>query len=322
MKKFLFFLPVLLLLAGACKEKKTSLKDDDKVEIGDFIEFFPETALPFRMDDTSLVKKTTDSALIGMKIFKQFIPDSVVKKDFSNLTALKLYSLARYKDKDKETYLFVKATAGSKRACYLVVFSNDNKYLNTMPLVKEGFDNSTSSYGLLDKKLQILTYRERKQGGVISTFKRNVYFYNSAANEFTLLMTEPNEEIIQDVINPIDTLKTSHKLAGDYVQNKKNFISFRDSKRPNELSFFVHFEKDKGECKGELKGVARLVNNNLAVYQEGGNPCELQFSFKGNTVTMKETGGCGSWRDIKCFFEGSYTRKKVAKPATQPAKKK
>ncbi|WP_127130174.1 hypothetical protein [Pseudoflavitalea rhizosphaerae] len=322
MKKFLFFLPVLLLLAVACKNKKTSLKDGDKVEIGDFIEFFPETALPFRMDDTSLVKKSKDSFLIGMKIFQQFIPDSILKKDFTNLSTLKLYSEARVKEKGKETYLFVKAAAGNKRVCYLVCFSDDNKYLNAMPLVKDGFDNSTSAYGLLDKKYQIITYRERRQGGMISTFKRNVYFYNSAANEFTLLMTEPNEEIIENVINPIDTFSTKHKLTGDYVQNKKNFISFRDSKRPNELSFFVHFEKNNGECKGELKGVAKLVNNTLAVYHESGNPCELQFSFKGNTVTMKETGGCGSWRDIKCFFEGSYTRKKAPKSSETAGKKK
>jgi hypothetical protein len=322
MKKFLFFLPVLLLLAGACKNKKTSLKDGEKVEIEDFIEFFPESTLPFRMDDTSLVKKSTDSSLIGMKIFQQFVPDSILKKDFSNLAALRLYSAGRVKEKGKETYLFLKAVAGSKRACYLLCFSDDNKYLNAMPLVKDGFDNSTSAYGMLDKKYQILTYRERRQGGMITSFKRNVYFYNSAANDFTLLMTEPNEEIIENVINPIDTFSTKHKFAGDYMQNKKNFISFRDGKRPNELIFFVHFKKNGGDCKGELKGVAKLVNNTLAVYQESGNPCELQFSFKSNAVTMKETGGCGAWRDIKCFFEGSFPKKKAPKSSTAAGKKK
>ncbi|MBO9631796.1 MAG: hypothetical protein J7578_01670 [Chitinophagaceae bacterium] len=322
MKKLLLFLPVLLLFAGACKDKKTSMKDGDKVEIGDFIEFFPEQALPFKIEDTSLVKKSTDSSLIGLKIFKQFIPDSILKKDFGNTVSLKLWSLARAREKGKETYLFVKAQGGTKRACYLVCFSADNKYLNAMPILKTGFDNSTSAYGMLDKKFQITTYRERKQGDNIVSFKRNVYGYNAAANEFTLMMTEPNEEIIENVINPIDTFGIKHKLAGDYVQNKKNFISFRDSKRPNELRFFVHFEKNDGECKGELKGVAKLVNSTLAVYQETGNPCELQFNFKGNTVTMKETGGCGSWRDIKCFFEGSYTRKKAPKTAEPAGKKK
>jgi hypothetical protein len=322
MKKFFFFLPVLLLLAGACKDKKTSMKDGDKVEIGDFIEFFPEAPLPFRVEDTALVKRSADSLLIGMKIFQQFIPDSILKKDFSNPATVKLWPLGRVKEKEKETYLFLKAQGGSKRACYLLIFSADNKYLNAMPVLRTGFDNSSGAFGMLDKKYQITTYRERREGGNIASFKRNVYFYNSAANEFTLLMTEPNEEIIANVINPIDTLAARHKLAGDYVQNKKNFVSIRDGKRANELSFFVHFEKDNGNCKGEVKGVAKLVGNNLAVYQDSGNPCEIQFSFKGNTVTLKETGGCGSWRDIKCFFEGSFTRKKAPKTSGQTGRKK
>ena len=321
MKKLLFFLPVLLLLAGACKNKKTSMKDEDKVEVGDFIEFFPEASLPFRMDDTTLLKKTTDSALIGLKIFKQFIPDSILSKEFGNSAAVKLYSLGRTQEKGKEKYLFLKAAASSKRVCYLICFSNDNKYLHSMPIVRTGVDNSTSAYGILDKKFQITTYREHRKGNDFN-FKRNVYFYNSASNEFTLIMTEPNEEIIENVINPIDTLGIKHKLAGDYVQNKKNFISFRDSKRPDELSFFVHFEKNDETCKGELKGVAKLVKPNLAVFTEGGNPCELQFTFNKNQVTMKEAGGCGSYRNVKCFFEGSFTKKKAAKPAETAPKKK
>lgn len=321
MKKILFFLPVLLLLAGACKNKKTSMKDDDKVEIGDFIEFFPEEPLPFRMDDTTLLKKSTDSSQVGLKIFKQFIPDSILTKDFSNLANLHLYSLARAQEKGKEKYLFMKAVAGNKRACYLICFSDDNKYLHSMPILRTGFDNSTSAYGMLDKKFQITTYRERKQGNEFS-FKKNVYFYNNASNDFTLIMTEPNEEIIENVINPIDTFSVRHKLAGDYVQNKKNFISFRDGKRADELTFFVHFEQNGGTCKGELKGVAKLVKPNLAVYTESGNPCELQFTFNKNQVTMKEAGGCGSYRNVKCFFEGSFTRKKMAKPAETAPKKK
>jgi hypothetical protein len=28
---------------------------------------------------------------------------------------------------------------------------------------------------------------------------------------------------------------------------------------------------------------------------------------------MKETGACGTYRDIKCFFEGSFPKKKAAK---------
>jgi hypothetical protein len=39
----------------------------------------------------------------------------------------------------------------------------------------------------------------------------------------------------------------------------------------------------------------------------------VEFTFTGGKVTMKEKGGCGAYRDIQCFFEGSYWKKKTAK---------
>ena len=307
MKKYLLWLPVLLLIV-ACKGKKTSLQDDDSVTIKEFIEFFPETPLPFRVADTTLVKKSTDSLQIGYKIFTQFIPDSLIHKDFGKGVTPKIFPLGKAREEDKETYLFIKATTGAKRVAYLACFNKDNEFLQMLPLVKTGFDQHSSAYGTLDKKFQITTYYEKKRANGETTFKRNVYIYNSGANEFTLILTEPNEEMIENIINPIDTLPAKNKFSGDYVKDKKNFISVRDGKKASEPLIFVHFEK--GDCGGELKGTARFVSNTLAVYQEGGNPCTLEFTFSSNRVVMKETGGCGSYRDIKCFFEGSYPKKK------------
>lgn len=319
MKKIICILPFLLLLLGACKNKKTSLTDEDKVTIEDFIEFFPEVELPVRVADTTLARKPADSTTIGYKIFTQFVPDTLIGRDFAKFGKPKLIPMGRLKEKGKETYLFVKAVAGNKKAGYLLCFSDDNTFLAGMQLVSTGFNDYNNAYGLLDKKFQITTYREKKQGANFN-FKRNVYIYNSSANEFSLIFTEPNEEIIENVINPIDTLAAKHKFAGDYVRNKTNLISMRDGKSPAEIQFFVHFEKSDG-CKGELKGTARFVSANTAVYVESGNPCELQFSFSKSQVTMKETGGCGSWRDIKCFFEGSFPKKKTEKQPDNRKKK-
>ena len=314
MKKFCCILPLLLLLLAGCKNKKTSLTDGEQVTIQDFIEFFPESKLPVRIADTSLLRKITppDTATIGNKVFSQFIPDSLVGADFGKSAKPKIYPIGRVKEKGKETYLFVKAIAGAKRAAYLLCFSDDDQYLGGMPLVKTGFDDNTSAYGMLDAKFQITTYREKRQGANLS-FKKNVYFYNSNNKEFTLVFTEPNVEMIKDVFNPIDTLPAKHKFAGDYVRNKTNLISVRDGKSASEVQIFIHFEKSDG-CRGELKGVARFVSANTAVYGESGNPCELQLIFSKSQVTMKETGGCGSYRDIKCFFEGSFPKKKTADP--------
>ena len=131
------------------------------------------------------------------------------------------------------------------------------------------------------------------------------------SNGFTLILTEPNVEIMEDVINPIDTLPQKNKYTGDYIASKKNFISFRDGKNSSEILFFVHFEKNKGECVGELKGTARFVSSKMAQYKESGNPCTLEFTFTSSAVSMKEVEGCGSYRDIQCFFEGRYPKKKT-----------
>jgi len=315
MNRFLLALCVLAWIAVGCKDKKkTSLTGEEPVEVADFIEFFPEVKLPVLIADTTLSRKISDSLLIAYSVFTQFVPDSVLKKDFNKLKP-KIYSLGRVKEKDRETYLFVKAIQGTKRLAYLVTFDNNDKYLNTLRLLRSGEDYS-KVYGSLDKKFQITTYRERKNATGDITFKRNVYIYNNASNDFTLILTEPNDEIMEDVLNPIDTLSQKNKYTGDYPANKKNFISFRDGKNSSEILFFTHFEKSKGECVGEIKGAARFVSSKKAVYKEAGNPCTLEFTFTTSSVYMKEVEGCGSFRDIKCFFEGTYPRKK-----NKPAKK-
>ena len=320
MLKYLF----ILLSAGilfSCKNKKPNLQEDDVVEIEDFIEFFPEVTLPFKITDSGLFKKHNDSAVIGHKIFTQFIPDSVLQKDFGKSAKPVLYSMGRTKEKGKETYLFVKAIQGKKGVGYLVCFDKKNSYLNSFRLVKAGVANYSSSYGLLDRKFQITTYQETKKGTGETWYKRNVYVYNSAANDFTLILTEPNEEMIADIINPIDTLAKKNKLSGEYIKDKQNFISIRDGKNASEILFFVHFEKDNAECVGELKGTARLLSATKAHYKENGNPCTIEFTFSGPTVVMKEIEGCGSYRDIKCFFDGKFSKKREPKPKSTRKKK-
>lgn len=304
---------LVLCLAGivtiACNDKeKAPMTGEEPVTVEEFIEFFPEVELPFIIADTSLDRKMGDSSLIANAVFAQFVPDSIIKNDFGKAKP-KIYSLGRVKEKGRETYLFAKAITSSKMVAYLITFGKQNEYLNTLPLVSNAATYSFS-YGKLDKKFQITIYREKKTKTGEANFKRNVYIYNDASNEFTLILTEPNVDIIADIINPIDTLSQKNRYTGDYVVNKKNFISFRDARRPSEILFFTHFEKDGGECVGELKGTARFVSSKTAQYKEIGNPCTLEFTFTSSSVTMKEEG-CGSYRDIKCFFEGRYPKKKA-----------
>lgn len=309
MKKYLFMLPLLLLLVH-CKSKKGSLQDEDDITVTDFIEFFPDIKLPFRVADTNLLKKQTDTSLrISYNVFTRFVPDSIIQKDFGKNARPVITALGKVKEKGKETYLFAQAVAGNKRAAYLACFNRKDEFLRAMPIVRTGFGRFTSAYGALDSKFQITTYQENRARDL--TYKRNVYFFNADAKEFTLIFTEPNEEMIENVINPIDTLARKHKWAGDYVKDKRNFVSIRDGSRAGEIEIFIHFEKDNGNCKGELKGTARVMSNTVAQYYQNGNPCTIELSFTSSRVRLKETAGCGTYRDIKCFFEGTYNKKKA-----------
>ena len=48
---------------------------------------------------------------------------------------------------------------------------------------------------------------------------------------------------------------------------QKEFYFVPRWQKPSEILFFTHFEKDKGECIGELKGTARFVSSKKARLQ-------------------------------------------------------
>ena len=81
MKPILIVL-LMTVLVVSCKDKKKLLKDDVPVEASEFVEFFPELKLPFKLTDTGLNRAMNDSALISLKNFKKFIPDTVLTPFF------------------------------------------------------------------------------------------------------------------------------------------------------------------------------------------------------------------------------------------------
>ncbi len=321
MKKTLIIF-LLLFLIVSCKNTKTKLADNDTVEIADFVEFFPEIKLPFQIDDTLLMRKETDSSTIGYKIFTQFIPDSVITRQFAQESKLKIYPLGRVSIKKFETYLFLKTISSSKKAVFVIALNNDNKFIAGMPLVVVDKDPSTLQMGLMDKKYTITqTIQKKKPDGEFTEIK-SVYILNTEARNFSLIMTDQGiAEQEREIINPIDTLPHKNKFSGNYIKDKRNYVSIRDGKKPSEILFFVHFEKDNGECTGELKGEASIHGIRTALYRAIGNPCVLEFTFTGNTVSLKEQQACGSYRDIKCFFDGSFIKNKELKPKAISRKK-
>lgn len=305
------FLFLIILLAG-CKSKKKSLSGDEPVEISDFIEFFPDTKLPYQVADSTLLKKENDSLLISYKVFTQFVPDSIVDLVFGKGIKPKIYPLA--KNKGEETYLFVKAIAGNKRSALVLGFDKKNQFIAAMPLLSLDQKSATQQTGNMDSRYTITKMVFRKNADGTVNEGKDVYVLNSGAKSFMLIMTDAIDDKLTELINPIDTFSRKQKYTADYGTGKMNLVSFRDGRRSDRLNFFIHFEKSNGECTGELKGEAIIKSPTVAEYRQGGDPCILQFRFASSSVTIKELEGCGSRRGLRCSFDGTYSRKKETKP--------
>jgi hypothetical protein len=304
----------------SCKNKKPALSGEDPVDVGDFIESFPALKLPYLVGDTAVQKKASDTVVIAPKIFSQFVPDSVLSRDFGKNAKPRLYPIGRVSEKDKETYLFLKAIGQGKQVGYILAFDKTNQYKAGMSFLTAGGERGAINEGGMDRRFSIVKNRSRRGSDGQTYYRKNVYVYNNAG-VFTLILTESNETVEdKEVYNPIDTFSKKNKYTGDYSANRKNFISFRDSRKANQLLFFVHFEKNNGDCTGELKGEVEFIKPNVAHFRQAGDPCVLQFSFTANNVTMSEVEGCGNHRGLRCFFEGTYPKKKEPKKAASKKK--
>ncbi len=310
-----WFLIIPFIIFACCKSKPTSLADDQTVTPEEFIEFFPELGLPYNLSDTaSIFKKNNDSALIGYKVFTQIVNDSVLSKHFGTKARPKIYPIGRVPVKKGETYVLIKAIAPANRGVFLLTFDKRDSFKAAMPLLVVDNDPLSTQSAEMDKRYAITTMRQRKLKDGTGTYRKDVYVFNDLG--YTLILTESNEGrgVAEDIVNPLDTLSRRHKYAADYVKDKRNIVSVREGKNGNHVRFFVHFENDKGACKGELRGEANFVQPTVAVFRQSGDPCVLQFTFTSNSVTLKELEGCGNYRDIRCFFEGSFPKKKETKP--------
>lgn len=303
-----------------CKGKKTKLEKDDEITAADFIDFFPPATLPVQITDSMLNKKETDTASIDFTTFTRFVPDSILVKQFAQAKPV-MYPLGSVVVKNAETYLFVKAVTPAKKLGYIMAFDKEQKFLAGLALISTGKNAMPYLKAGMDKKYTISqTFEQRGDDEMINEL-RNVYILNSEAHEFSKIVTDEGiANQVQDVINPLDTLPRSGKFSGDYVKDKRNFVSVRDGKNPQVLLFFIHFEKGGGDCIGEIKGEAMVNSAKTAVYRATGNPCVLELSFGTNRVSLKELDACGSYRNIKCFFEGSYNKKQEAQPSRKKKK--
>jgi hypothetical protein len=322
-RKYSILILALAIISG-CRHKKHSLSGEEPVEVGDFIEFFPPKNLPYSFSDTILQKKEKDSLLISYKVFTQFIPDSLLVRVFGKNVRPKIYPMGKIEVPKAETYLFVKTISGDKRAAFILSFDKKQNFIAAMPALRLDQSVSTTQSFIMDSRYTFSKTLLRKNPDGSTSEGKDVYVLNEDAKNFMLIMTDALEDKPSEIINPIDTVSRKNKLSADYTAGKMNLVSIRDGRRNDRISFFIHFEKNNGECTGELKGDAILLNANTAEYRQNGDPCVLRFNFVSSSLSLKEVEACGSHRGLRCSFDGNFMRKKEIKQAAtkkKPGKK-
>lgn len=312
MNKYLLVI-MLSVPAVACKSKKLSLSGNDNGEIGvsEFVNYFQPLKVPYAVTDTILRRKEPETAVINYQLFTRLLTDSFLVHYFGKGSKPRLYAVGRIGVPGAESYLFVKAVTKDKKILYTLVFNRKDEFMTERPVLYSDNQPGVTGSAGMDSRYTLSVSRFRKGADGEQYHTTDDYIYNNGGG-FSLILTESNEgkPKIPPVYNPIDTLPRKHKYSGDYAQDKRNLISIRDGRETNRFYFFVHFEKDNGDCKGELKGEAKFVSPGVARYRSYSDPCAVEFSFDGGGVSMRELGGCGVHRDIKCFFEGYYPRRR------------
>ncbi|MBC7873458.1 MAG: hypothetical protein H7Y01_05660, partial [Ferruginibacter sp.] len=227
-----------------------------------------------------------------------------------------IYQLGKTMVSGGETYLFIKTVSKDKKAVFALSFDTKKQFTAAMPVLRPDNNKATIQSFVMDRKYTITkTVSQKNTDGTVSEGK-DVYVLNAASKNFMLIMTDALNDKVTELINPIDTFPRKAKLSADYTSGKMNLVSVRDGRRSNHINFFIHFEKNNGECTGELKGEAMMKSPTTAEYREEGDPCVLKFIFSSSSVTLQEEEGCGSRRGLKCSFNGSFGRKKYVKPVS------
>jgi hypothetical protein len=302
----------LLLGILSCKEKKADFSGDVPLKASDFLTAFPRISSTFNVADTNIARKS-DTLTIGYKALAQFVPDSALKilsgKDLKRLTIHPVGVI----EKDKENYLLLSFVKRNKISLAVVVTDKKTKFLGAKELLTNDKGDGYAHAVSINREPTFILSKEKSGRDNNLLFTRTGWVYNNAGI-FMVVINDSNEDPKKTaVINPIDTLPRKNRFSGDYVQDKKNFVSVRDGKNQHTYLFFIHFEKDGGSCTGELKGQLNMKTPGTAQFSANGDPCVIDFSFEGNLLKIKEKGSCGNHRGIKCFFDDSFHKKREPK---------
>ena len=309
---------MFLCLLGCSNKKKQGTEDETGFSYEKFSGRFKTLNPPFQITDSELIGNK-DTTTLRYASFSKLLPDSLRNIIFGKTAKPKYTPIGQVTASEETTLYFVKAQSGTKKAALIYVF-DEGTFSTVFPFLIPDNDATTTQVSVVDKAMTITKNISQKRLNTITGEGKEVYDYEPSIKQFSLILTNPLHAS-SEVINPIDTFTRKHKFAGDYIKNKKNFVSIRDGRYPNQLLVFIHVDKNEGGCTGELKGDLLMTSTTSGVYRQGGDPCVMSFRFTSNAVTVSEDQGCGAHRGLDCIFDGNYPRKKETKPKQSPKKK-
>lgn len=302
----------LLTIIFSCKSKNTNLSSDTPIKPNQFVSAFSVLDNGFAANDSN-VFKLADTVSINHKLLSRFIPDTLINRLMSGDNKTIFRPVGRV-DKSTETYLLLLSVKNKKPTTTVIVLDKKNTFLAAKDLLspqlnKDDYHNSFS----VNREPTFFVTREKLMNEKELKYTKIGWAFNSKS--FIAVFKETNErnDKLVPIQNPLDTFARANMYSGNYVEDDRNFISLRDGKTKQEYLFFMHIDKNDGNCIGELKGEMKMTDSTHAIYSFGGDPCVIDFTFDRNIITVKEKGSCGNRRGMDCFFEDAYTKKKEPK---------
>ena len=299
-----------------CKDPEADLSGDEKITAENFLKAFPSIKVPIIIADTAL-KNFGDSVIISKAVFTQFVADTALQNITNDMNNYTIHPAGSIRKEERD---FLLATFVTSKQTKLGVFVLDKKhaFLAAFPLIKSSEkDEYKHSVSITEEPTFIL--KKEKIANNLSLYSRNGFAYSASSGSFMKVLSDSNEDTVKnnEIINPIDTFPATNKYSGDYISDKRNFISVRDGKNANSYTFFIHFDKNAGACTGELKGIMELTDEKNAVFTESGDPCVIDFRFTTSSIIIKEQGNCGNHRGITCPYDFTFKKKKPEKKKTK-----
>ena len=309
MNRLLALIFAVSILAG-CGSGKKGPAGDRPLTFEDFKALFPAGQTPYRVFADSLLLTQPDSLAIKPDVLKQFLTDTLAGTDTLQRKRLKYFPLAYIAGPELQ-YFVIKAVDKAGAATGYICFTDKKgKFLSRMTAARKAPGSPEDMSFTLDSRYTIKVSSE-KELSATNTALREDFYTVSPTGALTLVMTNSNGPTTAgQIFNPIDTISRKHKFSGDYTSGELNLVSIRDGQDPKSFLFFITFSKDNGSCKGEINGVGHFTGSNKGEYKDKETSCGIAFQFSTGRVSIREVGGCGAYRGIKCFFEGGFAKKK------------